>query len=141
MKTTRLANKKLNNFLHNNSKNNFEISVRENLLYKNLKVKNGFIECTVEDLWHVAYRAWFYGITIIGIESNIDQDLPYYDFCIEDYVEEVINFGEYNPSQWILTALMPIVIANPGIQLSFCLDVPEMNIPVLKKTIAVNLTL
>jgi len=37
--------------------------------------------------------------------------------------------------------LMPIVIANPGIQLSFYIDVPEMNIPVLKKTIAVNLTL
>jgi hypothetical protein len=135
MKTTRLLDKKLNNFLHNNSKNEFEIAVRKKLLYKNLKEKNGFIDCAGEDLWVVAYRSWFYGISIIGVESNIDQDFPFYDFCIEDYVEDVKNFGEKNQTQWIISALMPVVINHPGIQLKFYIDVPGINIPILKKTI------
>lgn len=138
MKTTLLANKKLNNFLHNNSKNDFEINVRKNLLYKYLKEKNGFIECTGEDLWVVAYRSWFYGISIIGVESNIDQDFPFYDFCIEDYVENAKNFGQENPTNWIISALMPIIIKHPGIQLAFYIEIPDINRPVLEKTIEMH---
>lgn len=137
MKTTRLADKKLNSILHPNTKNDFEIAVRNRLLCAKLKEKNGFIECTGEDLWIISYRSWYYGISIIGVESNIDQDFPFYDFCIEDYVEDIKNFGEKNPTQWIILALMPVVIKHPGIQLNFYIDIPEINIPVLEKAIEV----
>jgi len=139
MKTTLLANKKLNSFVGITAKNKFEIYIRSKLLYQNLPEKNGFVECTTQELWLIAYRAWYYGISIIGIESNIDQDVPFYDLCIEDYVSNVVNFGEQNPTQWILSAAFPIIQKHTGIQLKFYIDVPEINIAILEKTIGMNL--
>ncbi len=138
MKTSRLADKKIKHLQTDLPEIEFEIAIRNALLYNGLAVMNGFIPCTGENLWLVAHRAWYYGITIIGIESNIDENIPYFDCCIENYVEDVINFGENNPTHWILTALMPITISYPGIHLKFYIDIPEMNIPILEKTIGME---
>ncbi len=139
MKVSMLANKKISYLLYKNPKCRFEIQIRNQLIYAGYQEVNGFIHCNLDTVWKIAYRAWFYGITIIGIESNIDQDVPFYDLCIEDYVDEIRNFGEDNPTQWIITALMPVIIMHPDIQLKFYVDIPEINIPVLEKTIEENL--
>lgn len=138
MKTTQLAEKKLENLLRPTPRNNFEIAIRSKLIYDRLPVNNGFVKCTADDIWKIAHRAWYYGISIVGVESNIDEDVPFYDFCIEDYEGNVQNFGEHNPTQWIITATLPLVIKHPGIQLKFYIDIPDMNIPVLEKTTGIK---
>jgi hypothetical protein len=139
MKTTLLADRKVKSIFGTTAKFDFENAIRNKILYSGLHEKNGYVKCKPEDIWLIAYRAWFYGITIIGIESNIDQDVPFYDLCIEDYVDEIRNFGEDNPTQWIISALMPVIIKHPDIQFKFYVDIPEINIPVLEKTIEKNL--
>jgi hypothetical protein len=134
MKTTLMADKKLASFFTQTNESKLEMKIRSVLIYEGLNECNGFISCQAEDIWTIAHRAWFYGISIIGVESNIDEDVPFYDFCIEDYVDEVRNYGEDNPTYWILTALMPVVNKHPGIQLKFYIDIPDMNIPVLAKS-------
>ncbi len=139
MKTTKLANKKLNMLHGKKQVIYFENAIRSKLIYDDLPEKDGFVVCTVEKLWIIAYRAWYYGISIIGIESNTEQDVPFYVFYIEDYETNTINFGEHNPTQWILSAAIPIILKHPGIQLKFYIDIPEMNIPIIEKTTGISL--
>ena len=96
MKTTLLAKKKINNLLIGGNISDFENKVRSKFIYDDLKDQNGFIRCTTKNIWMIAYRSWYYGVGIIGVESNIDEDVPFYDFCIEDYVDDLKNFAYHH---------------------------------------------
>ncbi len=136
MKSTRLAKMKLTNLIGKNAKREFETTLRSLLLYDGMTERNGFIKCTSEDVWVIAFRAWYYGINIIGVESDIDEDIPFYDFCVEDHVDDSNILGERNPSYWIIKAVMPIVIKHPNLSLRFYIEVPKPNIPVLEKVVS-----
>ncbi len=134
MKITRLANKKLSNLVGTTQQSKFENAVCNLLIYQGLNLNGGFVLSNSEDIWKIAYRSWYFGATIIGLESNIDEDVPFYDFCIEDYVEEEANIEDDNNTFWILAPLMPVVTKYPNILLKFYFDIPVTHISELDQT-------
>ncbi len=112
-------------------------AVQNLLIYQGLTLNGGYVLSNTEDLWKIAYRSWYYGATIIGIESNIDEDVPFYDFCIEDYVPTETNFEYDNITFWILAPLMPVVTKYPNIQLKFYFHIPVTHISELDQTMGI----
>ncbi|MBK7966864.1 MAG: hypothetical protein IPK10_17470 [Bacteroidetes bacterium] len=131
---SRLAEKKLLNISGINQQSKFENAVQNLLIYQGLNLNGGFVLSNSEDIWKIAYRSWYYGATIIGLESNIDEDVPFYDFCIEDYVTTEANFEYDNNTFWILAPLMPVVTKYPNIQLKFYFDIPVTHITESEQT-------
>lgn len=122
-----LANKKIGILLNESSKEKFEIEIRNHILNKHLQQINGFLLCTPEVIKEVAKRASYYGITIIGVEGCIDEDVPFHEFNIEDYN------GHNDPAKWILIPLIPLSLAYPNILLKFYIDISLIDIPFFEK--------
>lgn len=137
MKITRLANKKLSNLVGTTQQSKFENAVCNLLIYQGLNLNGGFVLSNSEDIWKIAYRSWYYGATIIGAESNIDEDVPFFDYYIEDYVKGDTNLEDDNYSFWILTPLMPVVTKYPNIQLKFYFHIPVTHISELDQTMGI----
>ena len=122
-----LANKKIGALLIRSSKEKFEIAFRNQILNRNLEQTNGFLHCTSEVIKEVAQRASYYGVSIVGVEGCIDEDVPFHEFNIEDYN------GHNDPANWILIPLIPLSIVYPKILMKFYIDISLIDIPFLEK--------
>ncbi|MBK9411917.1 MAG: hypothetical protein IPN61_00575 [Bacteroidetes bacterium] len=115
--------KKLNAFVNPpDRKTKFEYSVRKYYIYKNLKSYGSAVYCSEEEVKIIIERASKLSISIIGIESRMDDPIPFFDFVIE-------GFESINPIEdWPLYALQEFLSEFPGFPLSFYIDIPENQI-------------
>lgn len=132
-KTTKLARKKLNQIFQLDSKTQFEISIRNSVLYGDLIKTSGGVLCTEPIVSEMCRKASDYGIDIIGIETSINTDIPLQVFAWEEY-------AEYDDSPfWCTIPLLPLFSLSPELVLRFYIDIPVENLEHLSRITGIEI--
>jgi hypothetical protein len=111
--------KKFDTLFSSNKKVNFEIRFLNEFVYKDILKAGSSIFCTDEIIKKIIARTAQFSISIIGIESRMDDPIPFHDFVIE-------SFEHVHPIEdWPLYALKDYLIKYPEYPLTFFIDIPE----------------
>lgn len=122
MKVSILARKKLGQIFCIDRKTFFEISVRNNFIYKELLWIYSGVLCDAGAVNTIIERATVLGIEIIGMETSTETEDQLEVFVWEDY-----QHLDQSPL-WCKSALKSLFEKNPNPVLRFYINIPEENI-------------
>ncbi len=121
---SQLAKKQFSLLFEQDSKLNFEKRVLEDFVYAGFEVKGQFVRCCEKNIHELVLRFNFLSLNVIGVQSNIEHDMPFYTFIVEEYIPHGLLFG----SSWLIPALTNILLLYPDEWFRFYVDIQEEEI-------------
>jgi hypothetical protein len=124
---SRLASKQIIYLFESSKKSEFEKRILSEVIYNGLQNNGQFLNCNEEVLDLIKHRFKEYNLSVIGIQTNVELDIPLYTFHIEDYYSEIYS----DESNWIKNATLSLINKYRKVWLRFYVDISDEQIEIL----------
>ena len=124
---SRLASKQIEYLFDNNPKSDFEKKILKEVLIKHFTNRGQFILCSLSNLNLLLQKINEYQLSVVGITSDIDEDIPLFTFHVEEYYTDFTTAS----TNWIKHALTPLLIEKKSVWLRFYIEIPNEQVEIL----------
>jgi hypothetical protein len=124
---SRLACKQIEYLIANNPKSDFEKKILKEVLIKHFQNRGQFILCSLTNLNFLLQKINEYQLFVIGITTDIDEDIPLYTFNVEDYCTDFTT----ESTNWIKHAITQLLIEKKLVWLRFYVEIPNEQVEIL----------
>lgn len=126
MEISRMAAKKIERLQGLTNIDEFESDFKSQILFNGIDQNHLGVIVDSDTLDVIITRCEKYYIDLIGVETNIDSDIPYYDLTYEDYVAKPPG------SSWCKPYINELIRKYGPIPLIFHIDITELGCVFLK---------
>jgi hypothetical protein len=124
---SRLASKQIEYLLESNPKSVFEKRIVKEVILSSFHYRGQFVLCTLANLKIILRKINEFQLFIVGITTDIEEDIPLITFNVEDFSSEYTSVD----TDWIKNAITPLLIEKEMVWLRFYVDIPEEQVKIL----------
>ncbi len=124
---SRLAHKQMEYLFDSNPKAHFEKRILNDAIFFPFQKRGAFVLCTSSNIGEIIQRLNEFHLIVIGIQTDIEDDLPLHTFNVEDYSCN----DSIQQSIWISEALADLLSEHKEVWLRFYIDITEQEVEIL----------
>jgi len=124
---TQLANKQFSYLFEQNPKSNLELRIVKEIIYSGFRSRGQYVLCSIENIDLIINNINEFELSIIGIQTNIEEVLPLFTFQVEDYPSGT----SAKCHVWIKNCLKPLFEKYTNVWIRFYIDIPDEEIELI----------